>query len=437
MSLLLQQEDRPISRHHTFLAWRMGAISQDEVTAEYEEWCARPISLVFSHGERVFERLASKRGNSIYEWNMRAKLDALASAISPLVKVKGSTTNAVFVTLTDPHTGPAPEAWLSLGERWNRLLAALTKRHGRPVFIRSWESTKRGYPHVHAILVFPNETFKTQLRWSDRDRQYVTRVNGTRAWKRYWLGHMDVRGVESPQRATWYLSKEILKYETGVHAGDKGRLTLAILWASGRRSFSCSRSLNVDLTKAQSLREPEASVTDRPEAGRLDAIQGSKSNSNSLRVLGLSIPDFEAHPLVFEGIGRRSDVLKYRVEGSPDGAWSYELVALPPGLHQVHRKRALVFDDAPHYRIASGRPFARRGSLEPWLEDYADLYDELTIKARDAMNVWRDRERRRGGWPSGGEGFEDRYPIDARAIDLQRLLWQDHQSEANAKEELA
>jgi hypothetical protein len=215
----------------------------------------------------VFSRsLASKRGNEVYAWELRKKLSEIADVIEPMLRIDSTHTNALFVTLTDPHLGRRADAWLSMGERFNRFVANLRKTDPDVlVVVRSWESTKNGWPHVHVLLIFPSRSFKTQLRWSEKKRRMISRVNGTRAWKRHWIGHMDVQGCETTKGAVYYITKEVLKY--GEKVDDQAALTQAICWASNRRSYAVSRRLNELLRDASSGER------------RLD-VQEGKSNSN-------------------------------------------------------------------------------------------------------------------------------------------------------------
>jgi hypothetical protein len=411
------KEPERISRSKTFHEWKDCRIEKEEVERRFETWCAQDLSLVFAHEGTVIERLASKRGNRIYAWNLRARLDSIASYLTPKIRVSRGRTNAVFVTLTDPNVRAAPEAWLDIGERWNRFLANVRKGH-ELLYVRSWESTQNGFPHVHALLVFADHDFRTFLHWSKSNR-WISRVKGsTRTkWRGYWGAHVDVQGVESVQGAAWYITKEVLKYEAQAQkrSDPKGRLTLALLWASGRRSFSCSQAITravhaesesnpshseigrvarsgASLVSAEeslsavSRGEPgRAELASRPaEPARLDAIQESKSNSNSLAVIGLTIPNFDRSKLKFLGIGRRCDVLKLRKPGAIDGAWSYELIGVPEGLLDPHRPKALTFTEEKEL-IARGRPMVNSNSLEPFIEEYRDVFDELTTRARASV----------------------------------------------------
>jgi hypothetical protein len=386
-----EQKLEAISRRDTWLQFKTRRISIGEVTRRFEEWCARDISLVFSHEGKVYERLAAKRGNRIYTWSLRTQLSGIAQSLKERIHVTRSTTNAVFVTLTDPQTGSPALSWESIGKRWNLFLQNIRKGH-KILYMRAWESTQTGFPHVHAIIIFQDKTFSTFLKWSKTKRRMMTRVHGSREWRRYWNGFIDVQGVETTQGAAWYITKEILKYEAELpKAGDtKGRQTLALLWASGRRSFSLSQELSRGC---------------RHEApGRLDGPTESKSNSNRLEkevggvgVLGLerSSVDLESWKLL--GICPRADALEMKSPGQKDGLWAYELLTVPSTTVELNSPlRSLDLGENEHELIIRGGrkmdpSWEKIGGLDVWVEDEPDVYDEVASKYRRRITwEWND-----------------------------------------------
>lgn len=369
-----------IPRKKTREAWLNGEIPNQELIDRFEGWSAADVGLVFSMEGRRFAKLQSKRGNPLYQWEMRAKIECLSQVILPYLRVSRSRTNAVFLTLTDPNMRSCYEAWNDIGKRWNRFLANLRKRYDI-LYVRSWESTKRGYPHVHALIIFKDQAFKTQLRWNDAKKAFVSRVEGSRSWKKWWRGHIDVEGAETVKGAVWYITKEILKSEADLKQirNPQGRQTLAIMWALGKRSFSMSQELSMKLhSKGSGESFPQdADPTPRAE-GRLDAPELDKSNSNSMAKLGLPIEGFEPAKLKFEGAAPWGECLDERKEGQKDGLWSYELGDLPA------RLKVVIVSEVEHDRIRTGEAINRIGPLD----DYTGVeyeYDEKT-PAQNAAN---------------------------------------------------
>jgi hypothetical protein len=357
----------------------MGALSDGELIHRFQAWSSSPLWLVFSRststGPAFSRSLAAKRGNDVYAWRLRERLDELSHRVQELVRVDSTHTNAVFVTLTDPHIGSRSASWLSIGERWNRFMANMRKLDPGVKQVRSWESTANGWPHIHALLVFPSVDFKTQLRWSEGRRgkpgRMVSRVNGTRAWRRYWTGHMDVQGCETTKGAVSYITKEVLKssLESSSSEGYKGVLTQAICWASGRRSYSASRSL------ASGLEHSDASFGERP----LDA----------LKRVSLTQTD---SPWELEGMMEGEP-------GEPLSPWVQHLDTLPEGLRRPRRKGEVFKPDETVHELLGGGSLLNpklAGSLDEW-RDEDPVYDEVPEKYRrdDSFARWTWRD---GAW---------------------------------------
>jgi len=212
---------------------------------------------------------ARKRGNDV---DVKRSKDRLAPVYDRLVEyVGGSTryrfwndtrcagkTSLLFVTLTwDPAYSSRWDAWMTVGEEWNRFLAALLKEYGPVRVVRSWESFENGYPHIHADLAFEETWFNV---WCD------VQGNGSVKWRvddepnRFIHGAwrpakvVDVQAIyggdgehevrKSVNNTVWYVLKgadsDYSKMESWSY---KGLLTRSLLWFFRKKSWSASRSL--------------------------------------------------------------------------------------------------------------------------------------------------------------------------------------------------
>ena len=109
----------------------------------------------------------SKRGNDVYNFRIREKLRPLLE-IRHLPGISGS-----FLTLTCDikEFGSWSDAWPIIIKEWNRFLTWLKKHYKGSLYgvIRCFEATKRGYPHIHAVLLWKgnNPVYIPKLRLFD------------------------------------------------------------------------------------------------------------------------------------------------------------------------------------------------------------------------------------------------------------------------------
>lgn len=287
-------------------------VTFEEVKELYRMWVGQDENLLFmlerpgdpSWGRKWIAVKCSKRGNDVYRWRVQGRIDQLRSALQELPITVGTTTNCLFVTLTDnPAFSCQKDAWEGIGVRWNRFLSNIKKRYGALAFVRSWESTMNGRPHVHALLIFESALFKTFTR------EGKVRIEEKDGIARFWDSNVDVQGARSRENVLAYITKEIVKH---VVTNDQDDPTLALLWLFRKRSFSIGgRILRAALT-------------------RLD-----RSMHNSNRKL-LSLDSFGL-PLELEGVKwtlikpvrRAEELIRYRTPGQKEGLWSYELAEAP------------------------------------------------------------------------------------------------------------
>lgn len=320
-----------------------GKIGLDQVKELYETWVRQDEGLVIqlqfgeAHGfkKATFGLKLAKRGNDVYRWKAGQKLDAL-KVVLPSFDVRTEegeggqqATNALFLTLTDdPALSSVDEAWSNIGGRWNRFLSAVKKRWGRVDFVRSWESTGRGRPHIHALMIFHQSMFSTFT-----DAKGVLRIMEKGQFEGYWDSFIDVRAPQTVESCVGYVTKEVLKHTVDV---ERGSTTLALLWLNRKRGFSISRGLQAAIR-------------------RLDlATRNSNQRWKALDLFGVPIDDLADAKWVFVGVGRWEAILGERVAGQKDGLWSYELKRVP---REVEAGSSFVANSVPRFE---GNHFSER-----------------------------------------------------------------------------
>lgn len=173
----------------------------------------------------------AKRGNDVYiQRRIRQRLKPLLN-LDQMVKEKKI--YAVFITLTCDvnRYGSRMEAWKDIGIRWNRLISWVRrKRQNRRYdynsryigFFRVFESTKKGYPHIHAILFFKKDVWIPKRKFDE-----------------LWGAHTWIEKCRNVKGTITYLVKYLEK--SFIEASHM--LTPSILWMLGLRSFGVSNEI--------------------------------------------------------------------------------------------------------------------------------------------------------------------------------------------------
>ena len=206
----------------------------------------------------------SKRGNRIYSRRVEERLRGLNDVPSinwfnPHNRSSRASTSGLFVTLTYRRVSRVDECWELIGEDFNRWISAMRARYGKIHVFRTWEAHKSGYPHIHAILYFEDQSFEA-FHYGD-----TWRVQEKHDLESLWShGFTDVEALGSLRGGINYVAKYLSKVHRALDGGEgapsngEGRglsglvsrasvLTMALAWAMGRRAFSVSRGL-FDLT---------------------------------------------------------------------------------------------------------------------------------------------------------------------------------------------
>ena len=189
----------------------------------------------------------AKRGNDVYGWRLRKRLKFLNSlknrtCFDPHSNIKSS--NVLFVTLTyDVKLSTIKGAWETIGENFNRWIRNLRKKFGRISYLRCWEASKRGYPHVHLLMIFHDYAFRIDSRKSKNSKY---RIAEKEAFERSYHSFVDVQAIRKMREGIKYVTKYLFKsnFETQIHV-----LTLALCWLFRKRSFAVSGDL-YDLLQA-------------------------------------------------------------------------------------------------------------------------------------------------------------------------------------------
>jgi len=258
---LLSSEGKPrLAAAHGF--FRRGKNEDQELLESlYVYWRDLPEFMVLRHesmNPRTFSSewdyvavKCSKRGNDVYASRVKRRLNWLSNCenvqffdVSDFSTVKKVFTSALWVTLTwDTKRVSRLEAWeKEISFDFNRFISALRRKYGRISALRTWEASAKGYPHVHAVLLFHEAKFSVfpHLAKDEEGKEKLTfRISEKDQIASYWHSHVDVQAVSSTKKLFNYMKK----YQTKtLLASDspKGVSTMSLMWLFRKRGFSVS-----------------------------------------------------------------------------------------------------------------------------------------------------------------------------------------------------
>jgi hypothetical protein len=140
--------------------------------------------------------------------------------------------NILFATLTyDVKQSRISNAWETEGEDFNKWIRNLRKKFGRISYFRSLEASKRGYPHIHILMIFHDYEFKVSVI------RGKYRVLEKAEFEKSWHSFVDVQAIRKFREGVRYVTKYLTKTK---NESKTQVLTLALCWLFRKRSFAIS-----------------------------------------------------------------------------------------------------------------------------------------------------------------------------------------------------
>ena len=263
------KESASLQRNNEFLC--------ENALRNYVSWVQNPILLVFRHvnsnGERFSVRRAAKRGDRAYRKQVLDRMNPIFEAcedIEPYFnrhkRKSNALTNCLYLTGTIPHDKSLKQSWReSLPYHFNLFMGRIKRKYGKALIVwRTWEAHKDGYPHFHAIILFPERNF-TCFRYKNKWRAHSNSEIRTYWGSKYnhssktYVGllekgayfNMDIQAMDSLKGGLSYVAKYITKatklpegYKNSVDASPevkKQLLTLSLMWHFHKRAYSTSQ----------------------------------------------------------------------------------------------------------------------------------------------------------------------------------------------------
>ena len=199
----------------------------------------------------------SKRGNDVYNARIKRRFAFLFKNSKDLRffspedftsdhQVK---TSILWVTLSwnTKRSCGIRKAWrCEISQDWNRFISALRRRYGKIHVLRSYEATRNGYPHVHAIMVFEDQEFSV-FPHLNNENKLTYRIQEKTEFESLWHSWVDIEAFPSMKKVCYYALKYQLKVNEGREeeqgeAPKYSSKTLAFMWLFRKRSYAVSGS---------------------------------------------------------------------------------------------------------------------------------------------------------------------------------------------------
>jgi hypothetical protein len=220
-----------------------------ELTEFYREWrdyveyvvLQEQIKNLRIQGEiikKTYAAKCAKRGNDVYWCRVQQRLKPINNLKKHILFDTRSNikrTNILFMTLTyDVKRSTIQEAWETVGEDFNRWINNIRKKFGDISYLRNWEASRKGYPHIHVLIVFHDHQFRIAFSHKRKGRR-IYRIKEKEEFEKAYHSFVDVQAVQKLKKEIKYITKYLSKY-----TAESQTLTLALCWLFRKRSFAVS-----------------------------------------------------------------------------------------------------------------------------------------------------------------------------------------------------
>lgn len=182
----------------------------------------------------------SKRGNDYYWWRVWKRLKPIYNVKThPIFDLHSNSksSNVVFITLTyNIKRSSIREAWENVGNEFNKWIRNLRKKYGRISYLRCWEASRKGYPHIHVIMIFHDYEFNV-IRIKGKYR-----VLEKEGFEKSYHSFVDVQAIRKITEGIRYVTKYLTKLRKESQTQN---LTLALCWLFRKHSFAISGDFHI------------------------------------------------------------------------------------------------------------------------------------------------------------------------------------------------
>jgi hypothetical protein len=212
----------------------------DYLRACFQLWVNSPLYITFYNSKtNKFEwHKAMKRGNEVYAYKLRKRIDYCSTFFNPGLLVRLDqhkfVSNVLFVSLTwntNLYGSNRVKAWENVTPEYNKFITQLRQRFGDLWVFRTLEATEKGYPHIHLLIVAkkPFEVFLHKGEYRAKAKNKIAEC---------WSSFVDVKAPYNLKSMKNYLTKDLFKQV--YMKTPKDTLSLAFNWLFRKRAYAIS-----------------------------------------------------------------------------------------------------------------------------------------------------------------------------------------------------
>jgi len=192
---------------------------------------------------KIFAIKLSKRGNDVAQRRILKRFGAFEIPKGDVEYFKFTEQNpkvkVVFASLTyDTSRGSRRAAWEGIGRDFNLWITWLRNRFGRISYVRCFESSQAGHPHIHCCLIFHNHTWGT-FKTVDDQGNFIWRLQDKKEFEKGYHSFIDCRAVRTHSSVIRYLRKRAISGSEKDN-DPNGDLSLSLCWLFRKRSYAIS-----------------------------------------------------------------------------------------------------------------------------------------------------------------------------------------------------
>lgn len=239
--------------------------SMNFVINQYSKWLNQKVFLAFKDEKENFcFWLAAKRGNSVYKNIVKKRILEATNFMNhisfrgKMLRIKKQSrekiSNVAFITLTcnpKKYFNNRVYAWLNFEHDYNIFITRLRKEFKNVWVMKSVESTEKGFPHIHLLVITDKPFSYVFKKYSVQEKKEIYRTEDKKVIENFWPSFVDVRipPISKECKGNYnsaivdYIFKDMLKsLEPKNYREKKNKLTLALGWLFGKQSISISRN---------------------------------------------------------------------------------------------------------------------------------------------------------------------------------------------------
>jgi len=203
----------------------------------------------------------SKRGNDVYHYRVEKRLGWTKQIKNEVFFTDEDIANnkafsqILFFTLSyNTNRCSRIEAWETIGKDYDNWIRGIRQKYGSVSVLRVWQSTQKGYPHVHGILLSRDHKFKISFKTYDPKGRPIYRIAEKEEFESGYHSFVDVCAVRTVRGALNYAVRYVTRVidddvdegsvdddnRNMAYDGKMNDLDMALMWLFRKRGYAIS-----------------------------------------------------------------------------------------------------------------------------------------------------------------------------------------------------